>query len=662
MTATMDFFGAQDQARRKTGWLVFYFVAAVLTIIVAIYSAVALALGFADAGVPLAYGIWNAELFLAVAGVTSLIVLGGTLFKLNQLRGPDSGVRVATMLGGRLVSPNTDDPQERKLLNFVEEMAIASGTTVPPVYVIDEDAINAFAAGTEPSDAVIAVTNGAMRILDREELQGVVAHEFSHILNGDMRLIIRLMGVLHGIVVLVIIGAFLLRVVGMSRMSRRSSSKKDGKGNGLVFLAMVIGISFVVFGWIGEFFANLIKMAVSRQREFLADASAVQFARSPRGIAGALRKIGGYSSGSRLTNANTKSASHLFFADGLKRSFSELLSTHPNLAVRIKRVDPAWDEEYPSTAMPSGEASYAGAAGVSGFAAQSPAAAQERDSIRVDPDEVVRSVGAPQPEHVEQAAVLLGSLPEELRTAGHEPFGARAVVYGLLLDRNDNVRRAQMRRLASHADDEVLGELERLAPALMSLPAMQRLPLLEMALPSLRQLSEDQYTAFVENMEFLISADDHVSVFEFALRQLVIRQYRLAVGKGSPARGTYRSVRAVASQVRVLLSVLAWFGSERDQERSRGAFGAAVQRLDEHGAGLQPLEPGELSLKLLEESLETLTKATPLVKRRIVDASAACIAHDRSVTIEEAELLRAIGAALDCPIPVLLPGEMRKAA
>ena len=304
----MDFFESQDAARQKTGRLVLLFVLAVVSIIVSVYLVVSGAL-FYTAETEEAR-LWHPELFLAVATATVAVVAGGSLYKIAQLRG--GGRVVAEALGGRLIPRDATDPQQRKILNVVEEMAIASGVPVPEVFVMEEEpGINAFAAGKTFSDAAIGVSRGAMKLLTRDELQGVIAHEFSHILNGDMKLNLRLIGVLHGILILAIIGRIVLRSAAFSGGGR----SRDDKGAGAIF--MILGIGLLAIGYIGVFFGHLIKSAISRQREFLADASAVQFTRNPDGIGGALKKIGGLSYGSKLINGRAEEVSHMCFGNAL---------------------------------------------------------------------------------------------------------------------------------------------------------------------------------------------------------------------------------------------------------------------------------------------------------------------------------------------------------
>ncbi len=330
----MDFFSHQDRARRQTALMLCLFAAAVAAIIAALYKVTGFLLFFKGRSP----GFDPQLLGIVAAAVLTLVGLG-SLYKIRQLR-QGGGAGVAELLGGRLVAADTADGHEQRLLNVVEEMAIASGVPIPAVYVLDEDGINAFAAGFTSADAVVTVTRGCLRKLGRDELQGVIAHEFSHILNGDMRLNIRLMGVVHGILLIALIGANILRYSfggspGVSR-SRRS-------GGPFILLAMAM----MVIGYIGVFFANLIKAAVSRNREFLADSSAVQFTRNPSGIAGALKKIGGLSAGSEIGNEHAAEASHFYFAKGLGDSLFSIFATHPPLAERVKRLDPGFRGAFP---------------------------------------------------------------------------------------------------------------------------------------------------------------------------------------------------------------------------------------------------------------------------------------------------------------------------
>ena len=334
----MNFFQSQAKARSQTNRLVLLFVLAVISLIV-LTNLLVMGLfgyfGLEGQAITLAYikDQFDWQKFLTISVVVIIFVAIGSIYKLMSLR--KGGRVVAEALGGKLINQNTDNLQYRILLNVVEEMAIASGTPVPLVFVLkDESAINAFAAGFSTKDAVIGVTQGALDCFSRDELQGVIAHEFSHIVNGDMRINMRLMGILHGIMLLGLLGYYIMRVSGGS-----NRSKNSGK---LVFL----GLGLVVIGYGGMFFGNAIKASVSRQREYLADASAVQFTRDDQGIANALKKIGGYSKGSKLESPEAQSISHAFFSNALTNKFSSLFATHPPLPKRIKQIEPNWSGKF----------------------------------------------------------------------------------------------------------------------------------------------------------------------------------------------------------------------------------------------------------------------------------------------------------------------------
>ena len=343
----MNFFESQDRARKHTFQLVSLFALAVVSLIIMTNLLVMLVFGYINAeqmqnGESLLRQIdW--QTFATVSVAVGVVVLLGSLYKLLALSA--GGKAVAESLGGKLIPRNTDDPKLRKLLNVVEEISIASGTPAPPVYVLENEVgINAFAAGFSPRDAVIGVTRGTIEHLSREQLQGVIAHEFSHIFNGDMRLNIRLIGVLNGILIIGILGYYLLYSASFSRRGRGND-----KGAGAM-LALAIGL--MVIGYAGTFFGGLIKAAVSRQREYLADASAVQFTRNPDGISGALKRIGGLESGSKVENPGASEVSHAFFAQGVSGFMQPLSATHPPLAKRILRIDPHWDGKFDTSDQP----------------------------------------------------------------------------------------------------------------------------------------------------------------------------------------------------------------------------------------------------------------------------------------------------------------------
>ena len=480
-----DFFDRQDHARRQTGWLVFYFVVAVALIILTVYAAfTAIVVGgqSAERGAP-KVEVYDPVRLAGVAVVTGTVILLGSVFKTLALR--EGGAAVARSLGGRLVDGETKDPAERRLLNIVEEMALASGMPVPPVYLMDEEtSINAFAAGHTPGDAVIGVTRGSLQHLNRDQLQGVIAHEFSHILNGDMRLDLKLVGILHGILLLALIGQILMRMTQYSGSNRgRSDDKKDNSA--LAFFLM--GVALFAIGYIGVFFGRLIKSAVSRQREFLADASAVQFTRNPEGLAGALKKIGGLAQGALIRSPEAEETSHMFFGSAVG-AVSSLLSTHPPLEERIKFLDPQFDGQFPVVAEdeqvdasePRPKSVEArDPSGIGGLGKILPGIKIPGNlggAVLLPSAGAVSSVGEPSPQHLEFASGFLGDLPDEILSAAREPFGAAALVYALLLDPGPEIRSSQFAGLSQHAARGIAEEAMRLAPLVASLGAEARVP------------------------------------------------------------------------------------------------------------------------------------------------------------------------------------------
>ncbi len=683
----MDFFEHQDRARRKSGMLVFYFILAVIFIIAGVYFAFVLTI----------YGVktyeaqkqvrpeqrqeavtlrlWYPELFLGISAGTIFLVTCGSLYKIASLSG--GGEAVASMLGGQLIDPGTRDADERKLLNVVEEMAIASGTPVPPVYLLaDEEGINAFAAGFSTENAVIGVTRGCMHLLNRDELQGVIAHEFSHILNGDMRLNIRLIGILHGILLIGMIGFLIFRIMLYSGAGRRRSS--GGKKGGGQLPIIVLGLLLMIVGYVGVFFGKLIKSALSRQREYLADASSVQFTRNPSGIANALKKIGGLFSGSRIGNSHAEEASHLFFGNALKSSFLGMMSTHPPLAKRIRRVEPRFDGTYPEVERPKGarpalKDQYAGAEAEAEAGPETPgeeaglgeigteifgtgALGRGAETIAIVPAMLIAQVGMPQAAHLNYAKALRKSIPEPLTEAAHEAYGARAVIYGLLLDPDESIRAKQLKRLEARAESAVYNDTIKLLPEFAKLDPRQYLPLVDIALPALQALSERQYQFFRENVQYLAEADEQISLFEYALQRTLLRNLEPKFSRRKRTPIKYYALKPVRAECAVLLSTLARIGEEDAGEAGK-AFTMGSSRLKLKPGAVTFLPEDQCTLTAVDEALERLDTVAPKQKKLLIEACAICIAADRKITVDEAELLRVVADSLGCPIPPLLPGQ-----
>jgi len=646
-----DFFERQSAARRSTKWLVVLFTVAVVALVGIVFVATFAAVGgyeqysrnatiSSSVEPPLAgqdFQRLQWEVPLGACAFTLLLIGGGSLFKIAQLNG--GGTAVAENVGGTRVAPNTTDPIERRLLNVVEEMALASGVPVPPVFMLpEEQGINAFAAGYSPSDAVVAVTRGTAEQLTRDELQGVVAHEFSHILNGDMRLNIRLIGLLHGILLLSLVGRILFRSVAYSGRSR---SKNDNVG-----AIIIAGLVMIIIGSVGALMGNLIKAAVSRQREFLADASAVQFTRNPGGIAGALKRIGSAVKGSLLKHPNASEMSHLYFGQGVWEGFSGLMATHPPLEKRIIRLDPAWDGTYPETpATPAALAELAGTAGLVGGA------------VNTVPIAVVahaaEQVGNPTEIHREYAQELVRQLPHQIVDAVHEPYGARAVIFALLLDQDKNIRSQQMQALAQTTTLDIVELTNKLSPTISQLDARVRLPLIDMSLPALRSMTKRQYVEFSTAFQKLVQADNRIELFEWSLHRILLRHLRPQFDETAKPRIAYYGLQRLRHSCSVLLSTLAYAGNTPAEATK--AVAAAAILLPKANVHLLPHE--QCGLMQLEGALDDLTKVAAKHRGRLVEACAVAICADNEVKIREAELLRGISDMLDCPMPPLLPGQ-----
>jgi Zn-dependent protease with chaperone function len=627
-----DFFARQDDARRQSGRLVVLFALAVAGVALAVYL-VALLAGSWAAGSR--FALWQPRLFAWTTSGTLLFVAAASLWKMQELA--SGGAAVARALGGKLVPPQTQDPQERTLRNVVEEMAIASGTPVPDIYLLEsEGGINAFAAGHGTSDAAICVTRGSLELLSRDELQGVVAHEFSHILNGDMLLNLRLLGWLNGILVVSQLGEIMFR--GMRRSSGRSAA---------AIYAVAAGL--YVIGYLGYFFGRLIKCAVARQREYLGDASAVQFTRNPEGLAGALKKIGGLTLGSRLQHPHASEMSHMFFGNALEKAWLHALDTHPPLEDRIRRLEPRFDGRLPKVqpARPLTPATAAAA-----YVARPAPAPPESDQLLsgAHVSALLNQVGEPLQQHLELARRTLAVIPDAVRAACREPLGACALIYGLLLDRDPAVRARQEQIVGSQDSPAVLRELRRLFPELCGVPPQIRLPLLDLALPALRSLSPQQFTRLKSATELLSAEDGRETLFEFALRYLLLRHLEPRyLPRPSQAVQIY-ALRGVQQQCSCVLSSLARAG-HRDEESASAAFDRGALILREPKADIQFLPSAQCRRTPLMQALATLEGTTPQIKRRLLAACLECLVHDGVVKVDEIELFRAFADALGCPIP-----------
>ncbi len=637
----MDFFENQEKARRKTGLLVFYYCLAVLFIVAGVYSVLILLLSMLNSqeGYEV-YGFWHPELLAGAATVTLLIIAAGTLYKVHQLsRG---GKSVAELLGGRPANPQSEDKKEHILLNVVEEMAIASGMQIPRVYILDnEKSINAFAAGFNTDDAVIGVTRGALEKFSRDELQGVIAHEFSHIINGDMRLNIKLMGVLHGILIISFIGFAVLRsTLFRSTRRRRSRSSREG-----TIAIVILGIALIIIGYVGVFFGNIIKSAISRQREYLADSAAVQYTRNPSGIKGALKKIARIAKGSEIENSHAQEASHLFFSNGISSAIMNLMSTHPPINERIKRIDPGF----------SGETK----ADLSHLQADSPVKGfAGGGSFAVDTEKVKSSVGKTNPENLAYAGKIMRGIKDPVVNAAHKLPHAKAVVYSLLLSNNLPVREKQLTLINSQSEKQVIETIKEIKHQITELPPEYRIPLLDISIATLKEMEPEDFPDFKNTILRLVDADGKISLFEYTVKTMLLRHLEYSFSKPSSPQVKYRSIKSLNEEVRIILSALAHHGVD-DKKMRAEAFSKASSRLG-LPASLTMIPLEKCTLEEFDKSLKKVEKSSPNLKRVIIYACAECVTADGVVTLKQYEMLRAAADAAGCPFPPLAPGKIDK--
>lgn len=626
----MNFFDAQDNAKRATRLLVAAYLAATLLIVAGVTAIV----GFAVAGSsmttagPLVGD--STGLLVVTALVTTAIIVGATLAKTAALS--SGGAKVALSMGGVPVSPDTRDPLRRRYRNVVEEMAIASGVSTPEIFVLEEEnGINAFAAGFTPNDAAIAVTRGTLEILNRDELQGVIAHEFSHILNGDMRLNIRMMGVLYGIMVLGLLGRVILRGSRYGALSARRSK------NAPAFL--IIGLGLAVLGGIGVFIARLVKAAVSRRRESLADASAVQFTRQTSGIANALKKIGGYSEASLIKASDPEEVSHMLFGPGA--ALAGMFATHPPIVERIRALDPAFDpSDFPDVDAALREQAH-GPAGpqAAGFA---------ETYVPLAEGPVADTVGRPTPEHVELAQDIREGMPIGLYEAAHSTDDAFLLTVALVI--NPDQAEQQLAIVRERLGAGRATRVQHLAEQVAATGREARLPLLEIAFPALKRRPMPRLEYLADLLKRLIAVDGRTSLFEYCYYSIVINNLDEALDPTARPRTSKLTRRSVQQAALDLLRIVAVNGHS-DSAAAGRAFKAGVSELPGWAAGA---ELGILSgdqTRILDASLARLNALNSDGKERLINAVGATIRFDDQTTHTEAELLRAVGAALNCPLP-----------
>lgn len=646
----MDFFSQQEKAKRYTKVLLLYFLLAISLIVISVNIVIYYFFKFLEF-YPYTPADWfSGGVVYYISGATCLLILSGSVYRWLKLK--SGGHAVAALVGAKLLDLHTSDNKQRQLIHVVEEMSIASGVPVPSLYVLEsESAINAFVAGYKPTETVMVVTAGAINNFTRNEMQGVVAHEYSHILNGDMQINIRLMAMLAGILMISSLGHLLIR--GESRSYRNKGS------GGLV----VLGFLFLLIGYIGVFFGRLIKAGVSRQREYLADAASVQFTRNPEGITSALNKIREVGVGSYMKSAYAEDMSHMCFAQTFKMFVTNWMATHPPLIDRIKRIDPTYVARIKAREL---NKKYNQKAPDNNVKTGGEKKSIPDDSILgtvmnmsevVNPEplsssEFLETAGQIDESRIEFAAEIHSAFSSDLMQSVHQVETAKMILLNLILDKMDF--KEGMLFLTKNINEKELEVIQKFNKEISELENFQRLPLLELLLPTLKQMEYSDRIGFLKLSENFIKSDKRYTLFEFIL--LSILNKNLSPDSGNDVKIKYHSFKSVNKELQLIFSVMA-HSSQCEEDVRNKSYDKVIQGFSMAPAGeaLKLLEFKDITPKKLTAAFQRMSQLSPILKRNVLESSADIAMHDGQLKYAEAELLRAIADLMDCPIPPLLP-------
>lgn len=636
-----NFFAQQETARKNTRYLVVLFILAVVCLIVLTNLFLIVfpwewnSTAFTESGANQEFNcllneqcrFWqqlNWSRMIKVSLFISTVIALVSLYKWLQIR--RGGKAIAEMMGGTLVTADSQDFAEQRLVNVVEEMALAANMPVPAVYILKEEhGINAFAAGFSTRDAVVAVTQGALDSFNRDQLQGVVAHEFSHILNGDMRLNMKLIAILFGIMFITEVGLMFLR-------GSRFSSRDRNSGP-----ILLLGIGLVILGAIGTFFGNMIKAAVSRQRELLADAAAVQFTRNPSGIADALKIIGGSYEGSEIDDPHGNEISHLFFGASTKRWLS-LFATHPPIKTRIRRVDPRWD----------GQFLYVSKAQLRQEANEQQADAKQKANAMASVLAGAMAAGGTaalgDADAIDPKTMMLSRL--------HEPITASAIILCMLHDTQDEKQKSIVAGLET-AWPELHQALK--SQAWMGWWRQDFLAIVNRSVSGLRNLDEAQYQLLKRTMLQLIQADGGTDMYEWALFQLVRSRMDDHFSKKTFVRNKYRKITDLESEVQTVIAMVIQASTASAEERLQ-AWQSACTEAGIEGGDYSSLP--SITMADFSRAVNKIAQAYPLLKPRVIKALIVAAKADNTIEAVERQAIIAISAAIDAPLPDVLMNEL----
>jgi len=651
----MDFFEHQERARRlsrRMVWLVALAVLGVLLVLNLLGGTVWLILIEEPLSL-LPRVLREPKLLLATLVFGGGIILVGTLVKLYSLRG--GGAAVARAMGGTEIRPGTGSFAERRLQNVVEEMALAAGIRVPQVFVLRrEKGLNAFAAGYSPDDAAVAVTQGLLDTLNRAELQAVIGHEFSHILNGDMRLNIRLIGVLGGILCISVAGRVIMEMAIRSlrhASGGRSRNKKDD-GTAVVLFFVLLGLALWSIGSVGVFFGRLLQSAISRQREYLADASAIQFTRDPSALANALKIIGAAPQGARVRAGHATEVSHMLFASGM----ASLFATHPPLVRRIRRIDPGFDGNFSAVGNLLAIRQQAARDGGTEQAEEDDER-RLREGLLAPGGVLHQALRATEAKAAARAAAAgdrtSAWLTTEERAALRNPTEAVGCIYGALLapESAPLLRERQTASIAAaHGThgESIVQSATGWQRRHQNRTARQRRMACELAAEQLRHHPPAERERIVEQITTLSRLDSNIDDFEFALGYLIRRRLR---PEPPAARMSSLPPAALAGEISLVLSMLAHTGQTNPQDAA-AAWEAGVRGLTDttDGASLFPgialVTQGLDDLTAIENALERLIRLTPICKRELLNTGMRIISHDHTITDAEENMIAAIADAI----------------
>jgi Zn-dependent protease with chaperone function len=632
----MNFFAAQKKAKKYTFRLFVLEFLGLIGIVACAELVIISILYYLNSPNPQTFIEFSTELILGLSVILFPIVLFiiffASLYKRFSLR-RNGGKAIAEALGGKLLNHESDNIDEKKVLNVVEEMAIASGISVPPVYMLDDESINAFAAGFDKDDIVIGVTKGTVKLLSRDELQGVIAHEFSHIFNGDMKINMNITSSLYGLLFLGMTGRSIL--YALSRMKSNSD-----KADNIKFALSLLGVSFIIIGFFGYLFGHIMKLAISRQREYLADATAVQYTRDTQGIANALKKIGGFASGSKIESTKASEFSHFYFANGDKSFISKMMSTHPPLDVRIKVLDKDWDGIY-----------------------LNPLKSKKEDKVKSNKQKTTQKskhvilvstllnsldrIGEP---NVDAAKEMLELIPKSIKKESASLLGSINVVLSLLLDKNSEEQRVKQLGIVSSTYSESFSkDVVKVYNDLMKNYNGSYLNIASVSIPQLRQLSINQYETFRKVFLELIQSDNKVSFYEWMMQRIIINQLDVVFGIKKAEDERYYSIQSIKDEINLLISKFA-YSEYKDNVKSK----EAVESLRKNGNQLlEYIDSNHYTLEDIDRALDKIALADKKISVSILKDLIVLADHNGELSQIELDLIKTISISVGIPIPAI---------